>query len=596
MTTDETIQVPLAALRDADDTNPRQGLGDIEGLAKSIQEDGLINNLLVTANGRRGTYEVVGGKRRFAALKLLEGRGDLPADYEVTVKVRRGTSKADRRRLGIVENVQREDLHPMEEAEAWFELLAAGGEVEDLAARTGLTIRTIKRRLALRNLCDEVRAIFREGQCNLAEAQAFSLGTHQQQRDLLDEIERSPWRRHIDEDYIEKFMTRRRPTVATAIFPMELYTGSLTTNLFRDEDETYFDDVDQFMELQRAEVERRAEEYRNQDSVEWVDVIEASYVGWYQYGNARKNAKKYGVALHFHTGTGAVEIRELLKRSNLSTGTSSALSGADRPKPPKPTYGPKLALEIGRHKTLAVQSHLLANPRRAKEIAAFRLLIGWGDDRRVHIGKANQHAHLADMALGETVVDDITETFNTIDKMAQVVILALYPEDDVERGILALDELAWRSNAYGYERDVEVYERIKKLDDDTLDKLLLLLPVLTFGEQTYTAEVIDTKPSLFNAVAQDLGVDMKQHWRPGTVFLNARTKDQLTTIAEESGALAALGKLPAKKGAMVEALADYFATSDSEAARAWLPGAMEFPARDEALALAEAEPVEEEQA
>ena len=590
MTTDETIQVPLAALRDADDTNPRQGLGDIEGLAKSIQEDGLINNLLVTANGRRGTYEVVGGKRRFAALKLLEGRGDLPADYEVTVKVRRGTSKADRRRLGIVENVQREDLHPMEEAEAWFELLAAGGEVEDLAARTGLTIRTIKRRLALRNLCDEVRAIFREGQCNLAEAQAFSLGTHQQQRDLLDEIERSPWRRHIDEDYIEKFMTRRRPTVATAIFPMELYTGSLTTNLFRDEDETYFDDVDQFMELQRAEVERRAEEYRNQDSVEWVDVIEASYVGWYQYGNARKNAKKYGVALHFHTGTGAVEIRELLKRSNLSTGTSSALSGADRPKPPKPTYGPKLALEIGRHKTLAVQYHLLVDRRKAREVAAVRLLIGWSGAQRIHTGKAEPHRYVDETLRGD---EPAPPTFNALDKAVQDVVLALYPEDDVESGIRALQELSW-GDSYRDRKSLDVYERVKRLDDETLATLLVLLPVLTFGEQT--GDSLDRHDSLFNRVAQDLAVDMKRHWRPDKVFLDARTKDQLVALAKESAAAEALGRLPSKKGGMVDALTGYFQENGSDGAANWLPGAMEFPARDEALALAEAEtkPVDED--
>jgi len=104
----QSIQPPHA--------NPRRGIdpAQIEGLAASIRQDGLLQNLVVTrSKGKQ--FRIVSGERRFRALKLLQERGEIAEDYEVPVEVRAQLSKEDALRLATVENVQREDLPPLDE-------------------------------------------------------------------------------------------------------------------------------------------------------------------------------------------------------------------------------------------------------------------------------------------------------------------------------------------------------------------------------------------------------------------------------------------------------------------------------------------------
>ena len=85
---------------------------------------------------------------------------------------------------------------------------------------------------------------------------------------------------------------------------------------------------------------------------------------------------------------------------------------------------------------------------------------------------------------------------------------------------------------------VTLYEAVKELSDDDLDRLHGLLTVLTFG-QGYMDE-LDTGDSLFNRVAADLEIDMRDYWRPDEAFLTRRRKDQLEDIAKESAKLTAV--------------------------------------------------------
>ena len=76
--------------------------------------------------GRKPRYRLISGERRYQALKLLEERGALPEDYAVPVDIRSGLSADDGLRLATVENVQRENLTPLEEASAFARLMQEG--------------------------------------------------------------------------------------------------------------------------------------------------------------------------------------------------------------------------------------------------------------------------------------------------------------------------------------------------------------------------------------------------------------------------------------------------------------------------------------
>jgi len=102
-------------------------------------------------------------------------------------------------------------------------------------------------------------------------------------------------------------------------------------------------------------------------------------------------------------------------------------------------------------------------------------------------------------------------------------------------------------------------------------------------------DTLDTDQSLFNVVASDLAVAMRNWWTPDAGFLTLLRRDQLETTAIESGASLRLGKLKSYgKRELVDALAQFFARTadpaavldeDDKKGLAWAPGTMFFPAQ-----------------
>jgi hypothetical protein len=133
--------------------------------------------------------------------------------------------------------------------------------------------------------------------------------------------------------------------------------------------------------------------------------------------------------------------------------------------------------------------------------------------------------------------------------------------------------------------DVEVYDRVTRLSDEELDRLLVLLPTLCFGQDD--VEVLDTDQSLFNKVATDLTLNMREWWTPDVAFLTMLRRDQLQIIATSfDGASRLVGAKAWSKTELVQALAREFTTSTVpnpagvEKLRRWLPGIFGFPARE----------------
>jgi thiaminase (transcriptional activator TenA) len=87
--------------------NPRNTMdrNGLEGLAASIRNDGLLQNLVVRpVKGKGQHYRIVSGERRYRALKLLEERGEVDGDYAVPVEIRDSLTKDDSLRIATVEN------------------------------------------------------------------------------------------------------------------------------------------------------------------------------------------------------------------------------------------------------------------------------------------------------------------------------------------------------------------------------------------------------------------------------------------------------------------------------------------------------------
>jgi ParB family chromosome partitioning protein len=133
-------------------------------LAASIREHGMVEPILVRREG--GRYLIVAGERRWRAAQRA-GLREVPA-------ILREASDREAFELALVENLQREDLNAIEEAEA-FEVLATdhGLTQEQIAARVGKERSTVANALRLLKLPPEVRDAVRVGQLDMGHARAL---------------------------------------------------------------------------------------------------------------------------------------------------------------------------------------------------------------------------------------------------------------------------------------------------------------------------------------------------------------------------------------------------------------------------------------
>ncbi|MFK3776579.1 ParB/RepB/Spo0J family partition protein [Agrobacterium sp. NPDC089420] len=121
-------------------TNAAAGISE---LADSIEAHGLIHNLTVR-KAKKGKYEVVAGSRRLAALRLLAKEGRLTPDAGIPCSIRNAESDTE---LSLAENVQREAMHIVDEILSYRQLAADGMAPENIAARLGQSVITIRQRL-----------------------------------------------------------------------------------------------------------------------------------------------------------------------------------------------------------------------------------------------------------------------------------------------------------------------------------------------------------------------------------------------------------------------------------------------------------------
>ena len=152
------IEVKISEI-DPNIGQPRKSFNEDEllELAESIKIHGVIQPVILTKRGKR--YELIAGERRWRAAKLA-GLAKIPA------LVREYTDK-EIMEVSLIENIQRQDLNPVEEAEAFKNLM------DDLAERVSKSRSAITNALRLLKLDEKVKAMLAEGLITTGHARAL---------------------------------------------------------------------------------------------------------------------------------------------------------------------------------------------------------------------------------------------------------------------------------------------------------------------------------------------------------------------------------------------------------------------------------------
>ncbi len=190
--------------------NPQQPRKDFEinalsQLAASLRQSGVIQPVVVRRAGQG--YQLIVGERRWRAAKLA-GLEKIPA-------VVREATDAESLELALIENLLREDLNPIEEAEAYQKLLAQfAWTQEELAERVGKDRSSIANCLRLLKLPESIQADLRAGRLTMGHARALlSLGSAADQLRLREEILAHSWSVRATEEDVQRKRSQlpRRP-------------------------------------------------------------------------------------------------------------------------------------------------------------------------------------------------------------------------------------------------------------------------------------------------------------------------------------------------------------------------------------------------
>jgi ParB family chromosome partitioning protein len=174
------IEIPIARIR-GNPYQPRQRVEQValQSLADSISIHGVLQPIIVTEifDG----YQLIAGERRVRAAQMA-GLDHVPA-------VVRQVAKRDQLAVAIVENVQRADLNPMEEAHAFRQLGEEFGLNQDeIAKRVGRARSTVANTLRLLELAPDVQEALSEGSITEGHARALAGATGAAQHQLLEAV------------------------------------------------------------------------------------------------------------------------------------------------------------------------------------------------------------------------------------------------------------------------------------------------------------------------------------------------------------------------------------------------------------------------
>lgn len=177
----QVFDIPVS-LVDPNPQQPRRSVDNdqLEGLIQSVRQHGIIQPLIVTKQGNR--YQLIAGERRFRAAERL-GLSTVPA-------LIRDTEEIEQLEIAIVENIQRQDLNPIEEALAYQQLNDEYGLTQDqVALKVGKSRTTIANAMRLLSLPAPMLAALRDGRISVSHGKILlSAITPAERQQLFEQI------------------------------------------------------------------------------------------------------------------------------------------------------------------------------------------------------------------------------------------------------------------------------------------------------------------------------------------------------------------------------------------------------------------------
>jgi ParB family chromosome partitioning protein len=177
-------EIPISQIQ-PNPFQPRKTFNEasIDELARSVRQHGIVQPLVVTRSGDK--YKLIAGERRFRAAQKA-------GLTKVPVLIKEMMTEGDALQIALIENIQREDLNPIEEAMAYHQLHDdLQLTQEEISRRVGKERSTVANFLRLLKLPDPVKKLLASGQLSMGHARALlAIESPKKQEQLADRVVR----------------------------------------------------------------------------------------------------------------------------------------------------------------------------------------------------------------------------------------------------------------------------------------------------------------------------------------------------------------------------------------------------------------------
>jgi ParB family chromosome partitioning protein len=546
--------IPLADLKVSKLNVRKHGAKDVASLAASIGAIGLVQPLLVRANGEG--FEIVAGQRRYLAAKSLDADGQTGADPLPCV-VLASNEDASAIEASLAENIERLPMDEMDQHEAFLALKKRGLDEADIAAHFGISEQIVRRRLALADLVPDIRRLYRRGDIDAKTLQVLTLATRERQKAWLrlvtDPQETAPpfWQLKA------WLLGGAEISTKAALFDEAAYTGAIVSDLFGEE--RYFADPDEFWRLQNAAI---AETRDKLTAAGWsqVEIIEPNRR--FQTWDHEPVPKAKGGAAYIEVqGDGHVTVHEgLLPRGDArkalcySNGDAGDEAEPEAMRAERPELSAPLANYVDLVRHSAVRLAVARTPKIALRLMLAHVIGG------ASLWKVEPERQPATSETVATALATLpSQAGFDAEREAARQLLGL---DDGEGPLVAPD---------GGARTATVLAKLMQLSDK--DVLSILAVVI--------AETLAMGTDLVDTLGATLAVDVAAHWRPDDTFFElVRDREtvgaMLAEVVGETAAATYLTDTGTKKKAIIrKALAGDGRTK----VEGWLPRYVRFPQR-----------------
>lgn len=196
----------------------------LDALAESISEHGVISPILVTPT-QNGTYKIVAGERRWRASKIA-GLKEIPC-------IIKELDSQELSEIALVENLQRDDLNPIEESEGYHYLMEKFSLTQDeISKKIGKSRSAIANVMRLNNLCQPVKELLKEDKITQGHARALLTLDEDIQITVAERIVRDGLNVRQTESLVQNLGKEKRPSSRKMPNPMmQKYYKDVENNL-----------------------------------------------------------------------------------------------------------------------------------------------------------------------------------------------------------------------------------------------------------------------------------------------------------------------------------------------------------------------------